>query len=130
MTLIKKCRLIAVVYLLTLGVTGLGCDGDHGSLVRIGSPEDGTIVGRGLIGGQPTNGAEEARGVVALVSGGLCSGTLIDPQVVLTAGHCVKLNDAQGNYDYTTNPGNVRIVAGASAGDGAGGGGAGAGTCA
>ncbi|MDD5309711.1 MAG: trypsin-like serine protease [Deltaproteobacteria bacterium] len=67
---------------------------------------------QGIVGGQPTNG-ETWKGVVAVKSwmGSLCTGTLIDPQIVLTAGHCVYLPSE--NINFASNPGMLRIMTGA-----------------
>ncbi|MCP4638892.1 MAG: trypsin-like serine protease, partial [bacterium] len=48
--------------------------------------------------------------------GGMCSGTLIHPRVVLSAGHCVKLYDASTGTvrDFTDNPNRVSIRTGTS----------------
>ncbi|MCP4605607.1 MAG: S1 family peptidase [Proteobacteria bacterium] len=112
------CRnLFAFIFLAFVFVPllmNMGCE----SSIDSDTSKNNRIIGRGIIGGEPTNGATEWKGVVALRMGfGLCSGTLIDPEVVLTAGHCVKLYDAVSgaNYDYTKNPGSVGIVASANA---------------
>ncbi|MCP4679709.1 MAG: trypsin-like serine protease [Deltaproteobacteria bacterium] len=77
--------------------------------------EEMQIRNQGIIGGTPTN-YKDWKGVVMVSAGGLCSGTLIHPRVVLSAGHCVKLNDAATgqNHDYTLNPGAVSIRGGAN----------------
>ncbi|MFO8073985.1 MAG: trypsin-like serine protease [Polyangia bacterium] len=67
--------------------------------------------GLGIVGGEATN-YETWKGVVALFSDySLCSGTLIDPEVVLTAGHCVYL-PSEG-IDLVSNPSGLQIVGGA-----------------
>jgi len=71
----------------------------------------------GIVDGIETD-YEIWKGVVALVTegGGLCSGTLIHPQVVLTAGHCVKLVAQwpwEQDYDYTVDPSPLSIAGGA-----------------
>lgn len=43
-----------------------------------------------IVGGEPT-GPQEFDGVVAIVAGqGLCTGTVVAPRLVLTAGHCLR----------------------------------------
>lgn len=101
-----------------LGIGALGCDNDtHQILGPAPLQGDGyQIKGQGIIGGEPTN-YQDWKGVVMLNigMGGMCTGTLIHPQVVLTAGHCVLLHDvATGQtYDYTTKPRQLSISAGA-----------------
>jgi secreted trypsin-like serine protease len=67
----------------------------------------------GIVNGQPTN-YESWQGAIGLISnsGTLCTGTLIDPEVVLSAGHCVFLNEY--NIDFVSNPSALRIVGGAN----------------
>jgi len=66
---------------------------------------------RGIVGGEETN-YESWQGVVAVYDGlGVCSGTLIHPEVVLTAGHCVYA--PQDGYDYVFDPSGLEIAGGA-----------------
>ncbi len=69
-----------------------------------------------IVNGEKT-GFTEWTGVVAIraggIWGGLCTGTLIHPRVVLSAGHCVK--NQESNTDFTKNPGRVSIVKGPNA---------------
>ena len=95
----------------------LGCDGfDRADLQSAWDAESG-ISPAGIIGGSPTDGAVKWRGVVGLSTRrSTCSGTLIDPEIVLTAGHCVLLNDDYGYSDLTSSPESLRIVVGADMG--------------
>ncbi|MCU0662843.1 MAG: trypsin-like serine protease [Myxococcota bacterium] len=67
----------------------------------------------GIIGGAPTGGSWD--GVVAIQIGnfGYCTGTLIDPEVVLTAGHCVRLIEQGFSYNFVSNPSGLIIRGGA-----------------
>jgi hypothetical protein len=98
-----------VVACLAAAVCG-GCDGDFGPAVADLAPLPHQPTGQGIIGGTET-GWNSWRGVVGLWGLGLCSGTLIDPEVVLTAGHCVYLPEY--DIDYTAHPEQLTIVGGA-----------------
>ncbi len=88
----------------------LSCDdGVDGHLLEGDPPET-----RGLWGAEPTGGAQEWRGVVGVGMekyGMWCTGTLIDPQVVLTAGHCV----AGESWNMTSFPQMLTVFAGPNA---------------
>lgn len=66
----------------------------------------------GIVNGTPTN-YESWQGVIALMWEGhlACTGTLIDPEVVLSAGHCI-LNSSL-DIDPIENPGQLSIAGGA-----------------
>lgn len=84
---------------------GFGCDGVLGKGVLGG---DGRTPGR-IVGGAET-GWKSWQGVVAVVSDAtMCTGTLIDPEVVITAGHCV-LYPSQG---VDLEAGDLEILGGA-----------------
>jgi hypothetical protein len=89
------------------------------ALAAAGGCEDGArgAPGRapaGIVGGAET-GFEIWKGVVAVVSDQiLCTGSLIHPRVVLTAGHCVRLvGGGDATYDYTGDPTALTVRGGA-----------------
>jgi V8-like Glu-specific endopeptidase len=102
--------LALVAAALLLGASGAspaGCDGLPPQAV---APHPD---GAGIVNGVPTN-YETWQGVIALIwvdVGFICTGTLIDPEVVLSAGHCVYLPDA--GIDFVTEPSGVWIAGGA-----------------
>jgi V8-like Glu-specific endopeptidase len=97
-----------------------GCDDEPFEIVDIDVPPDRPGF-TGITNGTATNW-EIWRGVVAVYTtmgqyGSLCTGTLIDPQVVLTAGHCVYY--PSDGLNSLNNPGSVQILGGANINTGA-----------
>ncbi|MDD5306982.1 MAG: trypsin-like serine protease [Deltaproteobacteria bacterium] len=94
------------------GASGNGCEAIETVPLDLSSLDNDRPGFHGIVGGEAT-GYTQWKGVVALSlgQGGLCSGTLIDPEVVLSAGHCVYLPSE--NIDEISNPAQVRILGGA-----------------
>jgi hypothetical protein len=105
-----------VLFLLAVALLlGPGCQ-DELQVVKLGPGAGGSSGGPSGIVGPSWENWDQAQGVVAVrPGGGLCTGTLIDPEVVLTAGHCVWLDDGSGYYNYTINPSGLDVVAGPNA---------------
>ncbi len=66
-----------------VGVLACGCGWN--------APADGdvAVLGLPIVQGDPVGEDEHLEVVAIMVSGGMCSGTLITPDVIMTAGHCV-----------------------------------------
>ncbi len=107
--------LIGLLSLVLAGAAGNGCEiVEDGEMELIEKPGF-----RGIVGGT-TTGYTEWKGAVGLriPQGGwsysICTGTLIDPEVVISAGHCVYY--PSDGLDAVANPGNLTIVGGAQMG--------------
>jgi len=110
-----KRALIVLLMAATAGVlggaAGEGCEalGD-GPLLTEG--EDHEFGFGGIVNGTPTNYASW-KGVIAVQGNqSLCTGALIDPEVVLTAGHCVYY--PSDGINYASNPSQVTIYGGSN----------------
>ena len=105
--------MVSVVFL-----AGVGCDdvppGPDLNLELSGTKMPGHY---GITNGTPT-GYNSWQGVIAVYNnqnGTLCTGTFIDSEVILTAGHCV-YNPSSG-VNILSNPGAVMILGGADIDD-------------
>ncbi len=90
----------------------LSCQGEVPDSVNDSDPDNWEDLALGhtrqsIIGGTADHGDPS---VVAVYAGGLCTGTLVAPQIVLTAAHCVGDAIVSGN----TNAGGVRFGDGES----------------
>ncbi len=106
------------ILLLGCALAMSGCEMEDGAFVEA---QEGPLA---IVGGTETN-HEIWRSVVALkmtaangTSLGTCSGSLIHPEVVITAGHCVKMKASFGStgYDMTKTPERLEVRAGAKIG--------------
>ncbi|MCP4679713.1 MAG: trypsin-like serine protease [Deltaproteobacteria bacterium] len=108
---------LLVVTVFCLGAVGLSCDPvDEEIPVSSLSEKPGL---QGIVGGHETN-YEEWKGVIGLWTGlGLCTGSLLAPDVVLSAGHCVfyKSWNQLENTDFVNNPQDLQILGGAVIGE-------------
>jgi secreted trypsin-like serine protease len=102
---------LVVLSLFNLGMDMKGCEGmedDSSFDLEVERPFEG------IVNGEETN-YESFTGVIALylslgTSGAMCTGTLIDPRVILTAGHCV-YGPGDG-IDAITHPEDLMILGG------------------
>jgi V8-like Glu-specific endopeptidase len=106
---------------LAVGASNIGCEGDMPTEETFLGPLSDAQGFQGITGGSPTNW-ETWKGVVAVYTtsgyyGHLCTGTLIDPRVVLTAGHCVYY--PSDGVNSLNSPGDVQILGGANLDSGA-----------
>lgn len=103
-------RLAVFAFAAALLTAGAGCEDTGVDTVDIAGHGEKAIVG-----GQET-GYKSWRGVIGLYyaqgnMGSICTATLVHPQILITAGHCVYL---QGQTDALNNPGNLYIFGGAN----------------
>ncbi len=87
------------------------CESTEGEPIALG----GSGGFQGIVGGEET-GYEDWQGAVGLMGGvSLCTGTLIAPNVVLSAGHCVY--SPSNGFNYVKNPELLQILGGATVGE-------------
>ncbi len=104
-----------VIGLVVILITGInGCESDMGDPI----PLHNGPGHQGIIGGHETN-YDEWQGVVGLwgmagIGASICTGTLLAPNIILSAGHCVYY--PSDNIDFVQNPENLQIMGGATIG--------------
>ncbi len=109
MKTVKKTARVVSAAILIVSI-GAACERGGPRIDELGA-EPHRPDGAGIVGGEETSW-QSWRGVVGLLGQvSLCTGALIDPEVVLTAGHCVYLPEY--DVDYTQHPEDVTIVGGA-----------------
>lgn len=91
-----------------------------GSLYACAAPRaGGEVVGEGraaIVGGSPSSAAEDSVVLIAMTGGGFCSGTLIAPNLVLTARHCVSnVDENTGAVTTDLAPTSLKIATGVGA---------------
>ena len=91
------------IMLLAVGMSALGC---NAAAVSDGAGDDSAIQGG------HADAKDEAVGLVWFEGGGFCTGTLIAPDLVLTAGHCVE-HKVEGFYLGSGPAGQASVGAGA-----------------
>ena len=81
----------------------------------VDQPNDGAQVSQhesAVVGGTTAQQGQWPDAVAVLGTNGTCTGTLIAPDVVLTAGHCANINPQQviaNTIDYSNSDGGVRV---------------------
>ncbi len=113
-----------VFWVLVVCVAAVSFARDWGPMPRLRSPLD--LIGAinpwdadekepYIVNGQATN-YQIYKSAVAIMSGGsLCTASLIDPEVLLTAGHCVYLKEnGQVVMDAISNPSSITVRNGAN----------------
>jgi secreted trypsin-like serine protease len=102
-------NVVTVIVWILMSAMICSCEVDRGD-VEIADDQKPS----GVVNGEETN-YEEWQGAVGLFGlGSLCTGTLISPDVVLSAGHCVY---QPGQFDYVKDPDYLQIVGGAIVGE-------------
>ncbi len=94
------------VLVLVLATTGIGC-----ADLDAASDPDLSATRSAIVGGDEADAGQWPDTVAVLGAKGTCTGTLIAPDVVLTAGHCAGIEPAQviaNTVDYAQ-PGGIRV---------------------
>jgi len=94
-------------------------DGDRDQAHRVGRDGVTARVSSPIVNGSPSTSADDFVVRINISGGGLCTGTLITPNLVLTARHCVSNMDEStecGTFTSTLSPTSMTIALGPSAG--------------
>jgi hypothetical protein len=105
-----KTRKLAALVALTLLPLASACSG--------GAVEDASSSSSAIVNGSVSSAAQDAT-VLLNLGQGLCTGTLIAPNLVLTARHCVSEiggNSACGTFSTDSAPNTISVSLGANAG--------------
>lgn len=111
-------RTITVLPVLTLVALTAACSSGAGDAT---SDENVAKVGQRIVNGTPSTSADDFVVRINIGGGGLCTGTLIAPNLVLTARHCVSNmneNSECGTFLSNMNPSTFTIALGQNAGTG------------
>lgn len=112
-------KALPVLPLLSLALLTVACSsgGVEGGLAS----ENVSTVGQRIVNGTPSTSADDFVVRINIGGGGLCTGTMIAPNLVLTARHCVSNmneNSECGTFTSNMNPTSFTIALGPNAGTG------------